>query len=272
MVPARSHHAGETCLPSVRAALQRKPLDDSALANLLFRLWHKEQDMHHNRGSTVRTSSARLTLEEWAAASEAQSAVWAGTPGEMDGGRDRIVRRRERGGGLIGCSKGRRARAGTRFRPLYRQGTAQVCEVMHSQACGDFAQVLSVGGEAADRDGEDFRKFLQPKLDPFLTVDRAFAQQEGATDAAGDAVIPTGCGRVDEVGTSRCHEWDLLCCRRSLPRLVEWVKSAMYVLGLCQVGAAPDVERKRHNDHRHLPGRIVVRVGRHSRGGCAPGY
>jgi len=31
----------ETCLPSVRVALQRKPLDDSALANLLFRLWHE---------------------------------------------------------------------------------------------------------------------------------------------------------------------------------------------------------------------------------------
>jgi hypothetical protein len=32
---------GETCLPSTRAALQRKPLDDSALANSLFHLWRK---------------------------------------------------------------------------------------------------------------------------------------------------------------------------------------------------------------------------------------
>jgi hypothetical protein len=104
--------------------------------------------MHRNRGSTVRTSSARLTFEEWAAASEAQSAVWARTPREMHGGRNRIVRRSERGGGLIGCSKGRRARDGNALQTaLSRRATAQVCEVMHSQMCGDFAQALSIGGE-----------------------------------------------------------------------------------------------------------------------------
>ena len=58
--------------------------------------------------------------------------------------------------------------------------------------------------EPADGDGEDFRKFLQPKLDPFSAVDWAFAQQECATHAARDAVIPTSYGRVDEVGTGHC--------------------------------------------------------------------
>ena len=52
--------------------------------------------------------------------------------------------------------------------------------------------------EAADGDGEDIRKFSS-RLDPFSAVDRAFAQQENETYAAGDAVMPTGYGRVDEV-------------------------------------------------------------------------
>ena len=39
-------------------------------------------------------------------------------------------------------------------------------------------QVIVHDGEPADGDGEDSRKFLEPKLDPFLAVDRAFAEQE----------------------------------------------------------------------------------------------
>ena len=54
-------------------------------------------------------------------------------------------------------------------------------------------------GEPADGDGENTRKFLEPELNRFLAVDRAFAQQESAAHAAGDAVVPTGYGRVDEV-------------------------------------------------------------------------
>jgi hypothetical protein len=103
--------------------------------------------MHHNRASTVRTSPARRTLDEWAAASEAQSAVWARTPGEMDGGRNRIVRRSERGG-LIGCSKGRRARDGNPFQTaLSRRATAQVGQVVHAELCGGLSEPHSAGGE-----------------------------------------------------------------------------------------------------------------------------
>jgi hypothetical protein len=44
--------------------------------------------------------------------------------------------------------------------------------------------------ETSDGNREDSRKFLQATIDPFFTVDRAFAQEEGAPNAAGDAVIP----------------------------------------------------------------------------------
>ena len=39
--------------------------------------------------------------------------------------------------------------------------------------------------EPADGDGENTRKFLEPKLDPFLAVDRAFAEQESAVGRSG---------------------------------------------------------------------------------------
>ena len=61
-------------------------------------------------------------------------------PGEVDGGRNRIVRRRERGDGLIGCSKVRRANGNPLQTALSRGAPAQVCEVMHWQVCGDFAE------------------------------------------------------------------------------------------------------------------------------------
>jgi hypothetical protein len=66
----------------------------------------------------------------------------------MGGGWNRVVAGLERGGGLIGCSKWRRARAGNPHQTaLSSWATAQVCEVMHPQVCGDFAQALSTGGE-----------------------------------------------------------------------------------------------------------------------------
>ena len=77
--------------------------------------------MPRNIDLMVRTSSWRLTLAEWAAASETRSAVWARMPGAMDGGRNRIVTRHERWGVLIGCSKWRRGPEGNpRFRAYYR--------------------------------------------------------------------------------------------------------------------------------------------------------
>ena len=81
----------------------------------------KEQDMHRNRGSTVRTSPPRLTRDEWAAASEADLPSGRACSA-LDGGRDRIVRRSERGGGLIGCSKGRRARDGNPLQTALSRG------------------------------------------------------------------------------------------------------------------------------------------------------
>jgi hypothetical protein len=73
----------------------------------------EEQDRHHNRDSTTRASWASPALREGGAHSERK----------MDGGRNRIVARHERRGGLIGCSKWRRAREGKpRFRTYYRAG------------------------------------------------------------------------------------------------------------------------------------------------------
>ena len=68
-------------------------------------------------------SWAKLAMREGGAASEAQFASRAHNERKMDGGRNRIVARHERGGGLIGCSKWRRAWEGnSRFRSYYRAG------------------------------------------------------------------------------------------------------------------------------------------------------
>ena len=80
-------------------------------------------------------------------------------------------------------------------------------------ACGEVGieahedvQVVIHDRETADGDREDIRKFLQSKFDPFFAVesrvavvDRCFAEQEGAADATGDAVIPARHGYVDEL-------------------------------------------------------------------------
>jgi hypothetical protein len=44
--------------------------------------------------------------------------------------------------------------------------------------------------EPADGNGENVRQFVQPMFDPGLAVLMFVAEQEGASDAAGDAVIP----------------------------------------------------------------------------------
>ncbi len=43
-----------------------------------------------------------------------------------------------------------------------------------------------MGSHRKPADGENTRRFLEPKLDPFLAVDRGFAQQESASDATRD--------------------------------------------------------------------------------------
>jgi hypothetical protein len=61
--------------------------------------------------------------------------------------------------------------------------------------------VIVHDGEPADGDGENTRKFLEPNLDPFSALYRPFAEQESASDAAGDAVIPTGYGKPAQLDT-----------------------------------------------------------------------
>jgi hypothetical protein len=51
-------------------------------------------------------------------------------------------------GGLIGCSKGRRARDGNPFQTaLSRRATAQVGQVVHAELCGGLSEPHSAGGE-----------------------------------------------------------------------------------------------------------------------------
>jgi hypothetical protein len=73
-------------------------------------------------------------------------------------------------------------------------------------AGGDGVEVVINDRETTNGDGEDIRKFLQSKFDPFFAVesrvavvDRCFAEQEGAADATADAVIPARDGYVDEL-------------------------------------------------------------------------
>ena len=85
--------------------------------------------------------------------------------------------------------------------------------------CGDFwveahenVHVVVHDGKPADGDGEEIRKFLQAKFDPFFAVarflaavERDFAQQECAADTAGDAVIPARNRYIDKMGASHRH-------------------------------------------------------------------
>ena len=66
-------------------------------------------------------------------------------------------------------------------------------------------QVVIQHREAADRHREDFGKFSQAPIDPFFAVEVSFAQQEGAADAARQAVIPAGYRHIDQMSASYCH-------------------------------------------------------------------
>ena len=57
-------------------------------------------------------------------------------------------------------------------------------------------------------------------------------EPEGATDSAGNAVIPARNGSVDEMGTSHRHGRAPQCDRRKLPKSPAAVKNAMHVLPL----------------------------------------
>jgi hypothetical protein len=84
----------------------------------------------------------------------------------------------------------------------------------------------------ASGEGEKSRKFFESTLDPYLAIARAFAEQESATHAAGDAVIPT----ITEGSTRRARaivlggiSWG---GRRGLPKLFGRVNSALSVLDI----------------------------------------
>ena len=62
-------------------------------------------------------------------------------------------------------------------------------------------------GKPTDGHREDTRKFLQPLFDPFSAVELAFTEQECASHAARDAVIPASYGGIDEMGAGHCHGW-----------------------------------------------------------------
>ena len=122
----------------------------------------------------------------------------ARTPGEMDGGRNRIVRRSERGGGLIGCSKGRRARDGNPLQTaLSRRATAEVCEVMHSQVCGDFSQALSAGGEESAEQSAGLQ-FLEPGLPALGAGAETFEDPSQLGRDRGLAVAEEPAGVIDQ--------------------------------------------------------------------------
>jgi hypothetical protein len=60
--------------------------------------------------------------------------------------------------------------------------------------------------EAADRHGEDFRKFLQAMFDSLFAVVRPFREQKRASDTARHAMIPAHYSRVDKMHASHRHE------------------------------------------------------------------
>jgi hypothetical protein len=61
--------------------------------------------------------------------------------------------------------------------------------------------------EPADGNGEDLGKLFESSVDPFFAVDGTFGEQEGASDAAGDAVVSAGYGGVDQMRARHCHGW-----------------------------------------------------------------
>src|SRR5262249_18976113 len=85
---------------------------------------------------------------------------------------------------------------------------------------------------AADRYREDFRKFLQAPIDPFLAVEASLSEQEGAADAARNAVIPTGQRNIDEVSAGDGHGAVSWCDRPRVSNRWRRCQDTMPVLSL----------------------------------------
>jgi hypothetical protein len=60
--------------------------------------------------------------------------------------------------------------------------------------------------ETTDTYREEFHKFLEPVLDPLHAIVISFPQQERATNAACDAVVPAGQLDINELGASDRHK------------------------------------------------------------------
>src|SRR5271166_3262402 len=72
-------------------------------------------------------------------------------------------------------------------------------------------QVIVQDREPREGHREDFRKFLEPMLDPAFPVVHPFPEQEGPPHAARHTVKPAGHGRINQMGTRNRHgriSWD----------------------------------------------------------------
>jgi hypothetical protein len=99
---------------------------------------------------------------------------------------------------LIGCSKGRRARDRNPLQPaLSRRAAAQVCEVMHSQVCGDFAQALSIGGKESAEQAASL-EFLEPGLPGFRACAETFEDPSQLGRDHGFAIAEEPAGVIDQ--------------------------------------------------------------------------
>ena len=66
-------------------------------------------------------------------------------------------------------------------------------------------QVVVQDREAPDGDGEDLGQFPQAVFEPLFAIERSLGEEEGTSDTAGDAVIPTRHGRINKVCTGDRH-------------------------------------------------------------------
>ena len=104
------------------------------------------------------------------------------------------------------CCRGVREcpRARPRSRPSRRPKAACVVD-----------SVIVRHRKPADRNREDFCRFLQTELDPFLAFKHAVTQQERAADPAGDATLSID-SRAREQSSGLEGEWSMSPCRTNL--------------------------------------------------------
>jgi hypothetical protein len=81
--------------------------------------------------------------------------------------------------------------------------------------------------DLADGDGENVGELFQRVLDPFSAAERGFAQQESASQAGPEAVIPASYGAVDDVRAGHRRGRSSFGDRRKLPKLPACATSAM---------------------------------------------